>query len=115
MSTLAPSIDVQVKSVLIATDFSSASERALGHATTVARLYQAKFYLLYVVPSVGPRAAGPEETNAATEAAWMDVQQVQSQLIESGAVAIYLTNSSFVKAMYGKRRRRLSTRSKSTC
>ena len=41
MSTLAPSIDVQVKSVLIATDFSLASERALCHATAVARLYEA--------------------------------------------------------------------------
>jgi len=87
MSTLAPSIDVQVKSVLIATDFSLASERALCHATAVARLYEAKLYLLHVVPSVGATAVGPEATNAATEAAWIDVQQRQSQLIESGALA----------------------------
>jgi len=87
MSTLAPSIGVQVRSVLIATDFSPASERALCHATTVARLYAAKFYLLHVVFSVGPTAVGPEATNAATEAAWIEVQQRQSHLIESGALA----------------------------
>ena len=36
------------------------------------RLYEAKFYLLHVVSSVGPTAVGPEATNAATEAAWVD-------------------------------------------
>lgn len=40
-----------------------------------------------VVPSMGATAVGPETTNAATEAAWIDVQQLQSQLIESGALA----------------------------
>jgi hypothetical protein len=60
MSMLAPSIDVQVKSVLIATDFSPASERALCQATAVARLYEAKFYLLHVVLLHSCRSRGNE-------------------------------------------------------
>jgi hypothetical protein len=41
VSTLAPLVDVQVKSVLIATDFSPASEKPLRHAIAIAQLYEA--------------------------------------------------------------------------
>jgi nucleotide-binding universal stress UspA family protein len=70
----------------MATDFSPASERALCHATAIARFYEAKFYLLHVVSPVASTTVGPETTNAATEAAWIDAQQLQNQLIESGAL-----------------------------
>lgn len=84
MSTVAPSIDVQIRSVLIATDFSPASEKPLRHAIAVARLFDARFYLLHVVSSP---AVGPQATNAATKAAWWDANQLENQLIESGALA----------------------------
>ncbi len=60
MLTLAPLTDVQVKSVLIATDFSPASEKPLRHAIAIAQIYEAKFYLLHVVSSAGLTAGGRE-------------------------------------------------------
>jgi len=84
MSTLAPSLDVQIRSVLIATDFSRASEKPLGHATAVARLFEARLYLLHVVSS---SAAGPQATIATTEAASGHAQQLENELIGSGALA----------------------------
>ncbi len=84
MSIVAPSIGVQIRSVLIATDFSRASEKPLRHAIAVARLFEARFYLLHVVSSP---AVGPQATNAATEAAWSDANQLENQLIGSGELA----------------------------
>ncbi len=85
MSTLAPLVDVQVKSVLIATDFSPASEKPLRHAIAIAQLYEAKFYLLHVVSSMG-LTAGPEARNAATESAWANAHQLENKLLESEAL-----------------------------
>jgi nucleotide-binding universal stress UspA family protein len=86
LATFAPSVDVQVKSVLIATDFSPASEKPLRHALAVAHLYEAKFYLLRVVSQVGLTAVGSQPTNAATEAAWLGVHQLEKELLESEAL-----------------------------
>jgi nucleotide-binding universal stress UspA family protein len=87
MSTLASSVEVQIRSVLIATDFSPASEKPLRHAAAIAQAYGAKFYLLHVVSTVGLTVVGPEAPSAPTEAAWINVHQLEDRLAESGALA----------------------------
>ena len=87
MSTLMPLVDVQVKSVLMATDFSQTSENPLRHAIRIARLYEARFYLLHVVPSVRFAVTEADATNAATETAGRNAQELENQLVECGALA----------------------------
>lgn len=78
--------DLRVKSVLVATDFSATSQKAVRHAVAIARHYGAKLYLAHVVSSLGFTLAGPEAMNAATEAACRDGRYLESQLLESGAL-----------------------------
>ncbi|MFZ1129632.1 MAG: universal stress protein [Terriglobales bacterium] len=87
MSLVAATGDIQLKSVLIATDFSEASEKALRHALAVARHYEAKFYLAHVVSSSSFTLVGPEAVAAATDAAYRDIRQLEEQLVQSGALA----------------------------
>jgi len=41
---------VSFKNILLATDFSDASEKAFSYATAIARLHRAKIYLVHVIP-----------------------------------------------------------------
>ncbi len=87
MSLIATAVNVRLKSVLIATDFSEASVKPLRHALAIARHYGAKFYLAHVVSSSGFTPVGPEAATAATEAGWRHVQQLEDDLAESGRLA----------------------------
>ncbi len=78
--------DLRVKSVLVATDFSATSQKAVRHALAIARHYEAKLYLVHVVSSLGFTLAGPDAMNAATEAACRDGRCLETQLLESGAL-----------------------------
>jgi nucleotide-binding universal stress UspA family protein len=80
-------MDVQLKSILIATDFSQASEKPLCHALAIARCYGAKFYLAHVVSSLGFTLAGPEAIAAAEEAVCRDATQLEDDLVRSGALS----------------------------
>jgi nucleotide-binding universal stress UspA family protein len=79
--------DIHLKSVLIATDFSEASEKALRHALAIARHYGAKFYLAHVVSSQSFTLVGPDAVNAATDAVCRDARRLEDQLVKSGALA----------------------------
>ena len=81
-----PSRDIELKSVLVATDFSSASENALRHAVSIAQHYGAKLYLMHVVSSLGLTIAGPDALAQATRAALRDAQSTETQLLASGAL-----------------------------
>jgi nucleotide-binding universal stress UspA family protein len=87
LSTVGSGVDVRLKSVLLATDFSEASQKPLRHALAIARHYRAKFYLAHVVSSPGFTIAGPQALELATEAATRDLQQLEHDLIESGLLA----------------------------
>lgn len=87
MSLVAPAVDVRLKSVLIATDFSEASAKPLRHALAIARHYGAKFYLAHVVSSLGFTLVGTEAVIAATEAVSRDARQLENELVQSGALA----------------------------
>ena len=87
MPLVAATGDILVKSVLIATDFSEASEKALRHALAIARHYQAKLYIAYVVAERSFTLVGPEAVEVATESATRDARQLEEDLVRRGALA----------------------------
>lgn len=87
MPNAATSVDPGLKSVLIATDFSKASEKPFRHALAIARHYGAKFYLTHVVSSLGYTIAGPPALELASDAAAREVQNLEYGLMENGSLA----------------------------
>lgn len=87
MSLVAARGDILLNSVLIATDFSEASEKALRHALAIARHYGAKLYLVHVVSSLGFTLVGPEAVNLATQIVSRDASELENRLVQSGALA----------------------------
>jgi len=86
MSAIASAVSPRLKSILVATDFSEASQKPLRHALAIARHYGAKLYMAHVVSSLGFTLAGADALNAATEAAKRDAHQFRTRLVESGAL-----------------------------
>jgi nucleotide-binding universal stress UspA family protein len=87
MSLVAPAVNIRLKSVLIATDFSEASAKPLRHAVAIARHFEAKLCLAHVVSSSGFTSVGPDSGTAATEAAWRNIGQLEDDLAQSGALS----------------------------
>ena len=77
---------LQPRSVLIATDFSAASEKALRHSLALARFYGSRFCLAHVVSSLGLTMAGPGAIAACEEAALREAAQLEASLIRTGAL-----------------------------
>lgn len=86
MSAFAPAVGTDVKSVLVAYDFSEASEKPLHHGIAIARHFGAKFYLAHVVSSVGYTIAGAQAEHLAAEAACREAQALNHKLEQSGAL-----------------------------
>ena len=86
MALVAANGDIHLKSVLIATDFSEASDKAARHALAIARHYGAKLYLTHVVSSLGFTLVGPDAVNLATEVISRDAGELENRLIRSGAL-----------------------------
>jgi len=78
--------DVQLKSVLVATDFSAVSRKALHHALAIARHYGAKLYAMHVVSSLGLTIAGPDAIGQSTIAALREATLTERKLVASGAL-----------------------------
>jgi nucleotide-binding universal stress UspA family protein len=87
MSLVAANGDIHLNSVLIATDFSEASEKAVRHALAIARHYGAKVYLVHVVSSLGFTLVGPDAVNTVTDAVCREARQLEGHLVQSGALA----------------------------
>lgn len=85
--SLAPFVDTGLKSILIASDLSPASDKPLRHALALARHYGARFYLTHVVPSLGYTIAGPQAPQLAAEAAAREVALLEHHLTENGSLA----------------------------
>jgi nucleotide-binding universal stress UspA family protein len=83
-ASMAP--DIQLKSVLVAIDFSGASTKALCHGLAIARYYDAKLYAMHVVSSVGLTIAGPDAIAQATMLALRDATLTERKLVASGAL-----------------------------
>jgi len=86
MPSIAPSVDSRLKSVLVATDFSKASERPVRHALAIAQHFGAKLYLTHVVSSIGYAIAGPPAQELALEASERDLQQLEKDLLADGSL-----------------------------
>jgi len=81
------STDVALKSVLVASDFTEASQKPVRHAISIARHFKAKFYLGHVVSALGFTIAGADAVELATEAARRDLDRAERKLVEAGALA----------------------------
>jgi nucleotide-binding universal stress UspA family protein len=84
MSAFARAVDVQLKSILVASDFTPVSEKALRHAVAIARYFGSKLYFMHVVNALGLSMVGPEAIARATQLAWRDSRLAQSRLEASG-------------------------------
>lgn len=86
MSTVAVGFgtDIHLKSILVATDFSSASRKAVRHALSIARHYDAKLYVMHVVSSLGLNMTGADAVAEATTLALRDAMLAERKLVESG-------------------------------
>src|SRR5215472_14128797 len=86
MSANAPALQLGLKSVLVASDFSEASSKPLRHAISIARHFHAKLYLEHVVSSLGFTIAGADTLEAAAAAARREVKQLEKRLVENGTL-----------------------------
>src|SRR5260370_32900485 len=87
MSSTVTAPDIALKSVLVAFDFSQASQKPLHHALAIARHYGAKFYLAHVGSGIGYTIAGQEALNLAAESTQSTAHQLRYELLESAALA----------------------------
>jgi nucleotide-binding universal stress UspA family protein len=84
MSRIAAALKPQ--SILIATDFSEASEKALRYSLALARFYESKLCLAHVVSSLGLTMAGPGAIAACEEAVSREAADLEDSLIQTGAL-----------------------------
>jgi nucleotide-binding universal stress UspA family protein len=79
-----PTKSLELKSILVATDFTDASDKALQHGIAIARHYRATLYVVYVVSSVWFTIAGPEAVVLATRASERDIDGLVNKMVDSG-------------------------------
>ena len=84
MSLIAAAL--KARSILIATDFSEASEKTLRYSLALARSYESKFCLAHVVSSLGLTMVGPGAIAACEEAASREAADLEDSLIQTGAL-----------------------------
>jgi nucleotide-binding universal stress UspA family protein len=82
-NSVVQSYRVQVRRILIATDFSDASLNALRYAAAIARNHGARLYLVHVVSSVGYRMVGADAEVHAAELAVRELKELWSRLCGS--------------------------------
>ncbi len=87
MASTALGAPVRFERILVATDFSPSSEKALHHAIAIARHFDSTLYLTHVVSSLGFVLAGPDTTVAASEAAWRDARRLEDRMDSAGILA----------------------------
>lgn len=73
-----------IHNILMATDFSSCSRRALGYAISIAKRSGATLHLFHWVDPAKYAVAGADMLHAATEATWHDLQQLDADLHFTG-------------------------------
>jgi nucleotide-binding universal stress UspA family protein len=74
---------IPLRSVLVATDFSSASHTATAYAISIARRYEATLYLAHVVQPETLRRSGDSHREQMDEA-WRNGQRLTTDLLISG-------------------------------
>lgn len=77
---------VNFRSIMLATDFSEASDKPLRHALAIARHYRAQLHLAHVISSPGFTMAGPEVVVAAESLARREATRLEKDLAGTGAL-----------------------------
>lgn len=77
---LQPITDLQVKNILVLTDFSACSQEALLYALNIARLHKSKLTFLHIVP---PRLGPPQDPrrDEGFRAAWGEMKAFEADLL----------------------------------
>ena len=75
---------LSLRNILMATDFSEGSERALGYALAIAARYGAQLHLLHCIDPAPYNLLTPDAVQTACEAAWRDMRRLESDLRNSG-------------------------------
>jgi nucleotide-binding universal stress UspA family protein len=86
MATQTVATAVGIHRVLVAIDFSEASDKALRHAVAIARSYGAKFYLTHVASAMGFTLAGGDAAALAADGADRDLRRLEENLAKTGAL-----------------------------
>ena len=81
-----PAEAIELRAILVASDFSDASKKPLRHALSIARHFNAKLVLAHVVSSIGYTIAGADAVESVAEAARRDFDLLEKQLVDSGAL-----------------------------
>jgi nucleotide-binding universal stress UspA family protein len=96
---------LSLRNILLATDFSEYSTPALSHALGIGAQYGSQLYLFHCIDPAAYSMVGPEALQSACDAAWRDMQHLDSELrsgkltknveiklrVESGEMAAILT------------------------
>ncbi len=73
-----------LRNILLATDFSQYSARALGYALGIAARYAATLHLFHCIDPTPYNMVAPDAVQTACEAAWRDMHSLESDLRSSG-------------------------------
>src|SRR5271157_467691 len=73
-----------LRNILLATDFSESSTRALNYALGIAARYAATLHLFHCIDPTPYNMGAPDAVQTAREAAWRDMQRLDSDLRSSG-------------------------------
>ncbi len=85
MPTAEPSVSISLKKILVATDFSEGSQRALLTGLGIARRYGAQVQIVHAVPSEGYGVTGAGMLGAANFA-WHTAHRLESALLQNGSL-----------------------------
>jgi nucleotide-binding universal stress UspA family protein len=84
MITVTPETRIQVRNILLATDFSSSADAALPHALALARRYDAQLFVAHVVRPDLFELVPSEESGALRESARRHADEQMTRLLVSG-------------------------------
>lgn len=85
-SSFAGDDPLALRNILLATDFSECSERALGYALGIATRYQARLHLFHCIDPMPYNMVTPDAVETACEAAWRDLHRLESDLRARGVI-----------------------------
>jgi universal stress protein A len=74
---------VTLRNILLATDFSKCSARALDYALGIASRYAATLHLFHCIDPTPYNMVAPDAVQTACEAAWRDMERLESDLRSS--------------------------------
>ena len=85
-SNLDPLLQIQLKSILVATDFSQASDKALNYAVAIARKHDSKVYLANVVSALAVSIGSADVMADSSQFAANEVEAAKERLTKGGTL-----------------------------